>query len=129
MAGTKFPKWQGRRIVKDTHAPEIEHAAAIYEFKHLLPRGEAERRAFDDYRKAHHQQAAAHHLRGMRAAGAAGDLDEASKHSTAYSLHLHALGHDPLEAVPSEIESLVNDEKRKSHYKFKAHNADALLLD
>jgi hypothetical protein len=44
-------------------------------------------------------------------------------------LHLHALGHDPLEAVPSEIEALVNDEKRKGHYKFKAHTSDALLLD
>lgn len=124
----KFPTWQGRRVVSDAHKASLEHAAAIHEFEGGKPRKEAEAHAYDEYKREHHAQAAAHHLLGMRAAQATGDMDESGKHGMAYDLHLRSLGHDPLDEVPPEIKKLVDDPERKGHYKFKTHRSDAMLL-
>lgn len=124
----KTPNWQGRRILHDSHAGDLERGAALNEFESGHPRQEAERLAYEEYRRSHHQAAAAHHLRGMRAAQGSGDMDESRKHGIAYGLHLQALGLDPMDEVPAEIKALVDGDDRQPHYKFKTHKGDALLL-
>lgn len=105
-----------------------EHRAALKEFEDGLPREHAEKEAYEGYLKEHHQSAAAHHLRGMRAAQASGDLDEAKLHGEAYHHHMTKLGHDSMDQVPDEIKALTEDEGKTRHYKFKAHPADKLLI-
>jgi hypothetical protein len=123
-----LPKWGKYPIVSDSHIPDLEYEAAIKEFGDGLPREEAEKAAYDKYAKEHHSRAAAHHLRGSRAASASGDLDEARKHGVAFAAHMTALGYDPMDAVPPEILNLTEGPQRAAHYKFKANKADALLL-
>jgi hypothetical protein len=125
----KYPQWQGRPIVAEAHVPELEHRAAILEFQDGLTRDDAEHQAHQEYLQDHHRQAAAHHLRGLRAAQASGDPSEARKHGLSYGLHLQALGHDEFDAVPKEIQDLAAADDRHGHYKFKAHRSDRLLLD
>lgn len=122
-------KWQNRRILDQGHIPDLEQGAALYEFEQGLPRDDSEDLAYADYKAKHHRAAAAHHLRGLRAAQASGDIDEAHKHGVAYSLHMGELGHDPMDQVPDEIKKLAEGEGLKSHYKFKSHSADSFLLD
>lgn len=121
--------WQGRPIVHDSHREALETAAAIKEFEHGFSREDAESEAYAEYAKENHLQAAAHHLRGLRAAQANADMDEAQKHGVAYGIHMGALGYDPMDQVPEDVQALVTAEDRKPAYKFKAHAADRLLLD
>jgi hypothetical protein len=120
--------WMGKRIAQENHAEDLEHRAALHEFEGGHPRSEAERMAYDDYAQEHHEQAAAHHLRGMRAAQGSGDMDESRKHGIAYALHMGALNLDSMDEVPKKIRDLAEDPEKKSHYKFKTHPADALLM-
>ena len=122
-------RWMNKRILHPNDADQLDTDSAVNEFEHGLPREEAEARAYSDYTKHHHSAAAASHLRGLRSAEAAGDLDEARKHHIAYSLHMSKLGYDPLEQVPDEIKNLTEADDKKTHYKFKAAPGDALLLD
>lgn len=124
----EFPEWMGRRIVSKEHVGDLEHSAATHEFQHGHPRHEAERRAYEDYRRQHHLAAAAHHLQGSRSAQGSGDMDEARKHGLAYRLHLQALDMDPFDGVPEEIRALADGEAKPRHH-FTAHKGDALLLD
>ena len=121
--------WQGRPIVHDSHREGLETAAAMAEFGEGLSREDAEHKAYHEYVSEHHRAASAHHLRGIRAAQANGDMDEAAKHGIAYGVHMGALGHDPIDQVPEDIQALVTAEERKPHYKFRAHQADRLMLD
>lgn len=121
-------RWKGQLILSQDHIPDLEYSAAIHEFEHGLPREEAEGEAYKSYKNKLHREGAAHHLRGLRAAQASGDIDEAHKHGVAYSLHMGELGHDPMDAVPDEIKKLAEGEGLKSQYKFKSNQADALLL-
>jgi hypothetical protein len=121
--------WYGRPIASESHVDGLETAAALKEFGEGLPRSEAEAQAHDEYLKDIHSKAAAHHLRGMRAAQAAGDLDEAGLHGEAYANHLEALGHDPMEAVPESVQKLVDSESKPTSHRFKTHAADCLLSD
>jgi hypothetical protein len=123
-----FPKWGQRRVVSEAHLPDLEHHAAMLEFGEGYDRDSAERQAHADYLRNHHINAAAHHLQGLRAAQANGDVDEAQKHGTMYGLHLQRLGADPLDGVPDEVRNLLTNKERKSIHKFKAHKADQLLL-
>jgi hypothetical protein len=118
----------GKTILSEPHKDELERDAALLEFEHGLPREQAEKQAYDSYSKKHHQAGAAHHLMGLRAAQANNDLEEAKKHGIAYGFHLNALGLDPLDQVPDEINELINEDGRKSHYKFKAHPSDKFFL-
>jgi len=120
--------WNKRTILSQDDIPDLEHEAALYEFEQGLPREDSEALSYASYKAKHHRQGAAHHLRGMRAAQAAGDADEAQKHGVAYSLHMTELGHDPLDPVPDEIKKLAEGEGLKTHYKFKAHGADHFLV-
>ena len=123
-----MPKtWMGRRIVKDTDADRLEEAAALLEFGEGVPRSQAEDRAHRDYLADQHRRAAAHHLRGLRAAQAAGDLEEGAKHGEAYHHHMGKLGHDSMDQVPDDVKALVEADDRGTHYRFKAHGADKLL--
>lgn len=122
-------QWKGKTILSQDHIPDLEYSAAIHEFEHGLPRSEAEEKAYHSYKTQLHQQGAAHHLRGLRAAQASGDIDEAHKHGVAYSLHMGELGHDPMDAVPDEIKKLSEGEGLKSQYKFKSHSADHFLIE
>jgi hypothetical protein len=122
--------WYGNRpVLKDSHIDDLETAAAINEFEHGMPRSKAEAAAYDEYIKDHHRKACAHHLRGMRASQASGDIDASRLHGDAYHHHMAALGYDDTEEVPEDIKALVEDEGRPKHYKFKGHPADQLLLD
>lgn len=120
--------WQGRPILNQEHIPELERSAALLEFAHGMPREDAEKHAYAAYRVKHHGEAAAHHLRGLMAAQASGDLDEAQKHGTAYATHMEQLGHDPMDKVPANIRALMEAEGKPKTYKFRAHVGDALIL-
>jgi hypothetical protein len=129
MSKPSTHKWNGKTILSQDHIPDLEHDAAINEFEHGMPREDAEAEAYRTYRTKYHTEAAAHHLRGLRAAQASGDLDEAQKHGTVYALHLGELGHDPMDAVPASVKALVDGEDRKPQYKYKTHKADQLLVE
>lgn len=119
--------WMGRTISRDTDADDLETRAALLEFGEGVPRSQAEDQAHREYLREQHRGAAAHHLRGLRAAQASGDLEEGRKHGEAYHQHLSRLGHDSMDQVPDEVKELVEDEERHTHYRFKAHGADRLL--
>lgn len=122
----KAPEWQGRKIAKDEDKHDLEQRAALYEFKHRMNRGDAEHRAHHEYKQDKHREAAAYHLQGLKAAQAAGSQEEGHKHGLMYQLHMKALGLDPMDSVPHEIQSLAD--KQDKFYKFKAHRGDLFLL-
>ena len=119
-------KWNENLILDPDDIQGLEHEAALNEFEHGHPRSDAEDLAYKAYKTKFHREGAAHHLRGLKAAQASGDIDEAHKHGVVYSLHMESLGHDPMDAVPPEIAELVKDGKKQ--YKFKAHNSDRFLV-
>ncbi len=122
-------QWQGRPILQSSHAHDLDTQAAIYEFKHGLSRQDAEARAHDEYRLQTHTQAAAHHLRGVRAAQALGDQKAARKHGLLYNLHIRALGADPLGSVPDAVHRLTLDVERPNPgYRFQVHAGDRFVL-
>lgn len=123
------PQWLGRPILDHEHVRDLETRAAINEFHHKIPRGDAEQQAHDSYVKENRERAAAHHLAGMKAAMATGNHQDARKHWAMYDLHLKALGKDSIGAVPPEIEKRMMDEHgQKPIYKFKAHKGDLYAL-
>ena len=126
MAKVNAPKWNGRKIAKEEDAHDLEQRAALYEFKHRMPRGDAEHRAHHEYRQDRHREAAAYHLQGLKAAQHAGSQEEGHKHGLMYQLHMKALGLDPMGPVPHEIKSLAD--KQDKFYKFKPHRGDVFLL-
>jgi hypothetical protein len=124
-------QWAGRPILHPDHGAELDSRAGIYEFQHRLPRQEAERRAHEDYRQDQHRVAAAHHLRGQRAAMALGDQKSARKHGLMYHLHARALGLNPLDPVHESIGQHLRADRGgqpQPGYRFRVHGADALLL-
>jgi hypothetical protein len=123
------PQWLGRPILHDEHIQDLETRAALGEFHHKLPRGEAEARAHDDYVKEHRERAAAHHLAGMKASMATGNHEDARKHYAMYDLHLKALGKEAIGAVPPEVEKrMLEEHGSKPLYRFKAHKGDLYAL-
>lgn len=126
MAKLNAPKWNGRKIAKEEDASDLESRSAIYEFKHRMPRGDAEHRAHHEYKLDKHREAAAFHLQGLKAAQHAGSQEEGHKHGLMYQLHMKALGHNPMDAVPHEIQSLAD--KQDKFYNFKPHRGDVFLL-
>ena len=122
----ELPNWKGRVIAKLEDVSDLESRSAINEFKHKMPRADAEEAAYKAHKDAKHKEAAAHHLRGIKAAQGAGDHQEAQKHSLLYSQHMEKLGLNPLDAVPDEIKGL--GEKQERFYKFRPHRNDAFVL-
>lgn len=123
------PLWLNRLpVLHDNHLHDLDTRAAINEFDRKMPREEAEAKAHKDYMAEHHAMAAAHHLSGMKAAQAIGNMEEAKKHGVMYGLHAKALGHDPVGPVPPEVQQHYRGDDSAKVYKFKAHKADRLLL-
>jgi hypothetical protein len=122
--------WNGRTILDPDHAHELERESAIHEFGGKFPRHEAEGRAYSQYRRKQLAIAAAHHLRGAKAAQALGDMEEAQKHGSLYALHLKELGHESVGPIPDEVRHhLDKTDSKEKHYKFKHHPGDSFLLD
>jgi hypothetical protein len=126
--GKISPEWMGRTVLDPVHVDDLEQRAAIHEFQDKMPRSQAEDLAHATYRREHHVQGAAHHLQGMRAAQAAGQMDEATKHGAMYALHLKELGHDPHAEPPTEVRQRAENPDRDKLYRFRAHKADTFLL-
>lgn len=127
--GIAAPKWMDKHPILDPeHIHDLETKAAINEFHHKMPRDQAELAAHADYVQEQLENSAAHHLMGVKASQAAGDMDAARKHGMMYSLVLKKLGHDPVGLPPP---SVVNRTKNPEHsiYRFKPHKADMFLLD
>ncbi len=124
------PQWSGRDIVDAQHAPDLDREAALHEFEGKMPRHEAEDRAYGDYKRRQHTEAAAHHLLGIKLAQAAGDQREARKHGLMYSFHVQHLGHDPIGPVPKEVEQHRHGSggPPPKVYTFKPHLGDIFVL-
>ncbi len=119
--------WAGRVVAHKDHGPDLDAAAAIHEFHDHLPRAEAEEKAYKDYVKSQHTEAAAHHLLGMKAAAAGGDMESARKHGLMYELHSKALGHESVGPAHPSVQAHM--EKNPGKVKFKPHRGDLFALD
>lgn len=121
------PIWLNRfPILDEDHAPALEAAAAVFEFKHKMPRQGAEEAAHAQYMKERALEAAAHHHCGIKAAHASGHDDAAAQHGEAYVAAMKAAGHDPYQAPPQELLDLLRKQPPKL-YNFKAHAADSFF--
>lgn len=130
MDSKKQTKWLDRYLVSHPdHVNELEQKAALHEFDSKMPRHLAEEKAYGDYRKEQHGRAAAHHLRGLKAAQGSGDTEEARKHGAMYELHAKQLGFDPWGEAPAELNQYMHEEKPEPAHRFKAHRGDLLVLD
>ena len=118
--------WLDRhRVLDPEHGHDLEAAAAVHEFRHRLPRAEAEAQAYQGYLRDRALDAAAHHLLGVRGAHAAGQAQVAAQHGAAYAGAMQAAGLDPNQAPPPA----VLDRARAlgaGLYRFKGHPADVL---
>ena len=121
-------KWLNKFPVADPkHIPELERDAALNEFHHKQARGIAEHKAYSDYRKKQHTEAAVHHFVGSEDAKALGNKDAYKNHATHLYLHLKALG-DPVESL-AEVKALALEKPRGQSHKFEGHSNDGLLED
>lgn len=126
-AGIEAPQWLGRPISHVHHATQLEHDAAINEFRDRMPRKQAEDKAYEDYQRTQHIEAAAHHLAGMKTAHASGAMEAARKHGLMYNLHSKALGHEPVGPAHPGVVDHMNKKPTKL-YGFKAHRGDLFAL-
>jgi hypothetical protein len=128
----KRGSFMGHPLLDQEHAHELHLASALNEFQGGIPRADAEKRALEDYRHEHHARAAAHHFGGVKAAHAVGDTEAAQKHHALYSLHVKALGEDPMGPVPEVVRKFHSgagqDSKQKRVYNFRGHDADEFLV-
>lgn len=120
--------WQGHPVRDEKHRNDLDMKAAIFQFHHGMDRTAAEHRVKHEDRVERHQQAAAHHLDGMRAAYAVGNHEDAQQHHAMYSLHVKALGQDPAGAVPKDVAHWQGDKEKKHAYTFKGHGDDQFLV-
>jgi hypothetical protein len=121
----------GHPTLEKEHEHELHLASALHEFQGGMPREQAEKRALEDYRREHHARAGAHHFSGMKASHAVGDMETAQKHHALYSLHVKALGEDPMGPVPESVrkyQGAGQDKKQRPVYSFKGHDADEFLV-
>lgn len=126
----ELPSWAGRPLAAHDHAQQLDLDAAVNEFGLKMPREQAEDEAYHQYlynpSKGQHALAAHHHLAGMKAAHAAGDMDSARKHSLMYNMHAKALGHSPVDAA-RELASHIKEPAKV--YRFKSHRGDAFAVN
>lgn len=120
-------KWLDKHpMVDPNHVHELETRAAALEFKHRMPRDQAEEQAHKDYHRNQAIDAAAHHLLGAAAARAANDDDVAGKHGEAYANAAEAAGFDPMGKPDPEILKRMKSTPAKIA-SFKSHAADELF--
>lgn len=126
----KRGSWMGHPLLAPEHEHDLHLAAALHEFEGGMPRHDAEKRALEDYRREHHARAAAHHYAGMKAGHATGNMEDAKKHHALYSLHVKALGEDPMGPVPEVVRKYhggSGTDKQPHVYRFHGHDADEYL--
>lgn len=124
----EFPQWLERfPILHQDHAHDLETRAAVNEFQHKMPRHEAEASAHKQYVQDQLEDAAAHHLLGMKASQGAGDMHAARKHGVMYGIVMKQLGHNPLDAPPPAIAGKAKTQPPQL-YSFKPHKADAFAI-
>jgi predicted xylose isomerase-like sugar epimerase len=119
--------WQGHPVASKAHKKLLDIESATNEFRHKMPRKEAEAKAHAAYVHGQHVEASAHHLCGINAAKAAGDDESAKKHWAFYDLHSKAIGHDPVGEPHPEVKKLV-DAGVKGVYRFNPHKGDIFAL-
>ena len=120
--------WLGKPIVDQDHVHQLEQEAAVHEFHNKLPRHEAEVKAHSNYVREQRLGAAAHHLAGVKASQATGDMESARNHGMLYELHCKALGLDPYAPPSHEITSKLQGDSPTRIYKFKPHRADMYAI-
>jgi hypothetical protein len=126
-ASISAASWAGKPIAHPSHADTLAQDAVINEFgPDKLPRQQAEAKAYEDYVRQQHAEAAAWHLSGMKAAHAGGDLESAKKHSLMYQLHSKKLSHDPV--GPAHPMVTAHMSKSPKPQRFKAHRGDLFAL-
>lgn len=123
----KSVQWKGRPVADAAAVPDLDVSAAIHQFGGGVTRGEAEERAYGEYRKRQATEAAAHHLRLYRAATSAGDREVANRHKLIYDVHVRTLGENPAGQPPQQVKALVGDGAEPAT-RFKPHPADSLPL-
>lgn len=116
-------------LLSGEHAAELEARAAIKELSEGLPRHQAELSSHKEYLEGHMRRAAAHHLAGLRAAHAAGDMGAAAQHGALYGLLARALGFSAVGEPPPEVAAMARDPEHSKVYEFKPHGADALVIE
>jgi hypothetical protein len=121
--------WYGHPVENEEHASNLDLKAAVYQYHHGMPRHEAENRVKHEDRVERHQNAAAHHLDGMKAAHAVGNHEDAQQHHSMYTLHTKALGLDPGGAVAPEVAKWQGKGAKKHAYTFKGHGDDQFLTE
>lgn len=121
-------QWAGRDILDADHIKDLDTKAAMHEFKDRLPRDQAEEKAHNAYRRDQHMVGAAHHLQGMKASQALGQVEEGKKHAAMYHLHMKQLGMDPDAEPPAEIRQRIKAPDAQKLLRFKAHPADMFAL-
>lgn len=126
MAQGKQTLWNGHPILDESHAAELETLAGVNEFRHKMPKEEAEHAAHRSYMTDRALDMSAHHLIGARAADAAGDEASARQHVEMYATAMKAAGHDPRQTPPKEVLDRIAAARPKV-YKFKPHEADSLF--
>lgn len=128
MASPKTPvEWMGRPVSHPDDVHDLDVRAAVNEFSSKMPRHEAEQKAYDSHVREKRLDAAAHHLAGAKAAGAAGQHEEARKHGVLYGLHCKAVGFDHVGPVPPEVAARMRPGAIKVH-SFKAHPGDTYAI-
>jgi hypothetical protein len=108
---------------------ELEARSAVHELGAGLDRHEAEERAYADYVAHRSSAAAAHHLAGMRAAHAAGDVGAAARHGLLYGVYMRSLGHNPNGEPPPEVAAASRSPRTARVYAFAPHSADEVALE
>src|ERR1035437_4540487 len=127
---SKNVKWLDRHLVTSPdHTNDVDQKAALHEFDGKMPRHLAEEKAYSDYRREQHLHGAANHLRGLKAAQASGDREDARRHSAMLEAHAKKVGFDPYTDTPSELNQYMHEDTPEAVHKFKAHRSDLLALD
>lgn len=126
--------WLGRPIFDESHREELEKQAAINEYIHGMPRNVAEEKAYADYKRRFHAEAAAHHLHGMNLGRALGGEEGAklsAQHAACYQLHMRGLGYNAYDPVPPEVEACLGviRAKEANRFKYTPHPADQLIVE
>lgn len=122
----ELPQWLGRPILDPEDAQHLERDAALNEFGKGMDRSSAEGKAHEDYVKRKHEEAAAHHLAGLKHAEASKDEEAAQKHSMMYELHCKKLGHESVGTPDPNVQAIADKGQK---VKFKPNKADALVLE
>ena len=115
--------WMGKPVLSEADAKRLERETAIKAFSKKTNYHTAAKEVYDSYVQEQHANAAAFHIKGMKAAVGAGSMEDAKKHWAAYSDHLKALGLEG-RAVGKPPSRVADRLQEQSPYRFTQHPAD-----